>query len=1333
MSSADSPQPRAARNRGRRKRPEGQRPTGQRPARQRAAPRRQDIPVPELKYPLDLPVVARKDDIAAAIRNHQVVIVAGETGSGKTTQLPKICLEVGRGRAGLIGHTQPRRIAARSVAERIAEELEVELGGAIGYQVRFTDQSSDNTLVKVMTDGILLNELQRDRLLRKYDTIIIDEAHERSLNIDFILGYLKQLLPQRPDLKVVITSATIDPQRFAEHFSTIADEPAPIIEVSGRTYPVEVRYRPLVDPERPDAEERDQVTAVCEAVEELWTERAADGTGHDILVFLSGEREIRDTADALESMKLPQTEVLPLYARLSAAEQHKVFGRASGRRIVLATNVAETSLTVPGIRYVVDAGTARISRYSQRTKVQRLPIEAISQASAKQRAGRCGRLADGICIRLYSEDDYLARPEFTEPEIQRTSLASVILQMTALGLGDVGRFPFVDAPDARQVADGVRLLEELGAFAMADPSAPDAAESERPAGTEAVPEGGRPRARGGRREGRRLTAYGRALARLPVDPRLGRMLIEAGKLGCAREVLIIVAALSMQDPRERPADKQTQADQSHARFRDEHSDFVSLLNLWAYLKEQQKALSHSAFRRMCRTEFLHYLRVREWQDLHSQLRKACQDLDIDPRSATSAPGEPPNADLVHQALLAGLLSHIGLRDEAKRDYLGARGARFGISPGSTLFRRQPTWVMSAELVETTRLWARSNARIDPVWAERLATHLVKRTYSEPRWSRKQGAVVATERVTLYGVPLVAARTVQYARISPEESRDLFIRHALVEGDWDTHHEFFKANQTLLQRLSELEERARRRDILVDEEDLIAFYDARVPAEVVSQRHFDRWWKDARRQTPQLLTFTEELLTRDTAEGVSARDYPKSWTQGGIELPVTYQFEPGAAADGVTVHIPVQVLNQVTDDGFDWQVPGLREELATALLRSLPKATRVHFVPAPDHAAAALAQAQPGGGRRLADELARVLHARTGIAVPAEQFADERVPDHLRITFAVEDGNGRVLGSGKELARLQDELAGQVQRRMSRAGAAVERKGLRQWDFGDLPRTFESSSGGRTVQGYPALVDRGDAVDLVVMTGEREADAATVLGVRRLLLLNTTAPWKRVLSSLGNAQKLALGNNPHGSVPALLEDALACAVDAIVLERPVGGAASGGGVRDAAAFGEVLAAVRTHVATRVLTVVAEVEPVLSAANEVRVRLDSLAAPATSALVADVRAQLDSLVYAGFVADTGLAHLPALRRYLKAMLQRLEKAPSSPTALARDAANQEVVDRVEIAYADLLDSLPVVERRSAPVRDVGWMVEELRVSLFANGLGTAYPVSEKRIRAAIGALG
>ncbi|NNM45357.1 ATP-dependent RNA helicase HrpA [Knoellia koreensis] len=1325
MPADDSPQPRAARNR-KRSGPRRRSPRQGKERRDEAQwqarrARRAQVPVPELNYPPELPVVARKDDIAAAIRDHQVVVVAGETGSGKTTQLPKIALEVGRGRDGLIGHTQPRRIAARSVAERIAEELEVELGGAVGYQVRFTDTSNDDTLVKVMTDGILLNEMQRDRMLRKYDTIIIDEAHERSLNIDFILGYLKQLLPRRPDLKVVITSATIDPERFARHFANPATgEPAPIVEVSGRTYPVEIRYRPLVDPDRPDAEERDQVTGIVEAVEELWTESRGDGGPQDILVFLSGEREIRDTQDALEGLNLPQTEVVPLFARLSAAEQHRVFRPHHGRRIVLATNVAETSLTVPGIRYVVDAGTARISRYSQRTKVQRLPIEPISQASANQRSGRSGRTADGIAIRLYSQDDYDARPEFTEPEILRTSLASVILQMTSLGLGDIARFPFVDPPDARQIADGARLLEELQAFASGY-----AAES--PPADEGTPRGG------GRGRERRLTAYGRTLARLPVDPRLGRMLIEADKLGCTREVLVIVAALSIQDPRERPADQQTQADQAHARFRDEYSDFIGLLNLWEYLKEQQKALSHSAFRRMCKREFLHYLRVREWQDLHAQLRRACQDVGIDTKAATSAKGEPANADVVHQALLAGLLSHIGARDEAKRDYLGARGARFGISPGSTLFRRQPAFVMAAELVETTRLWARTNARIDPVWAERLAPHLVKRQYSEPRWSRKRGAVVATERVTLYGVPLVAARTVGYGKVNPEEARDLFIRHALVEGDWDTHHDFFRANTALLQRLSELEERARRRDIVVDDEDLVAFYDARIPSDVVSQRHFDSWWKKARRQTPDLLTFTEDLLTRDDAVDVSTRDYPPVWVQGGLELPVTYQFEPGSAADGVTVHIPVQVLNQVRDEGFDWQVPGLRLDLVTGLIRALPKDVRRSFVPAPDHAARALADVQPGGGRSLAAELGRVLHARTGVRVADHAWRPDSVPDHLRITFSVEDGSGRVLGAGKDLQALQDQLAGQVQRRMSRAGAAIERKGLRQWDFGTLPQTFETTSGGQAVHGFPALVDRGETVDLVVLPSRRAADAATARGIRRLLLLNTTPPWKRVLARLSNDQKLTLADNPHGSVPALLQDCLAAAVDSIVAERTGGnGGAQVQQVRDEAAFDEVLAAVRTHAAARVLQVVDEVEPVLATAREVRGLLDRLTAPAAAALVADVRAQLDSLVYPGFVADTGMGHLLSLRRYVRAMAQRLEKAPSSPASLARDAANQEVVDRVEVAYADLLDSLSPLDRRSTPVRDVGWMVEELRVSLFANALGTAYPVSEKRIRTAIATL-
>jgi ATP-dependent helicase HrpA len=1298
--------------------------------------------VPPLHYPEHLPVVERKDDIAGAIRDHQVVVVAGETGSGKTTQLPKICLEVGRGRTGQIGHTQPRRIAARSVAERIAEEMQVDLGGAIGYQVRFADHSSDDTLVKVMTDGILLTEMQRDRELRRYDTLIIDEAHERSLNIDFILGYLKQLLPRRPDLKVVITSATIDPDRFAEHFSQADGTPAPVVEVSGRTYPVELRYRPLVDPDTPDEEERDQVTGICEAVEELWTEHSAyEQAASDILVFLSGEREIRDAADALTAMELPNTEVLPLYARLSAAEQHRVFARHSGRRIVLATNVAETSLTVPGIRYVVDTGVARISRYSQRTKVQRLPMEPISRASADQRAGRCGRLADGICIRLYSEDDYAGRSEFTDPEILRTNLASVILQMTSLGLGDVLRFPFVDPPDPRQVQDGVRLLEELHAFSSD--------EGDRD-GRRVPPSGSR--RRGARGRARRLTAYGKRMARLPLDPRLARMLLEADELGCTREVLVIVAALSIQDPRERPADTQTQADQSHARFRDEHSDFAGHLNLWRYLRRRQREMGSSAFRRMCRAEYLHYLRIREWQDLHAQLRQACKQQRIDTRRATAAPDADPNWDVVHQALLSGLLSHVGARDEARRDYLGARGAHFSISPGSTLFKRQPAFVMAGELVETTRLWARTTARIDPAWAERLGAHLVKRSYSEPRWSRRQGAALATERVTLYGVPLVAGRTVQYGRIAPEESRELFIRHALVEGDWETNHRFYRDNTAMVQRLTELEERARRHDIVVDDEVLVDFYDARIPPDVVSARHFDRWWKGARRETPDLLSFTEALLTRDDAGRVSAESYPQVWRQGDLELPVTYQFQPGAAADGVTVHVPIAVLNQIRVDGFDWQVPGLRDELVTALLKSLPKVTRRHFVPTPNHAAAAVADANPDSGAPLTEELSRVLHARTGVRVPTEEWDLDRVPDHLRITFSVEDGRGRVVGSGKDLEQLRERLGAQVRERMSRAGASIERTGIRTWDLGELPRTFVTEVGGQRVEGYPALVDTGDAVDLRVLPDRDEADAATSRGVRRLLILGTAPPWKRVLARLTNEQKLALGRNPHGSVPALLDDCLAAAVDDIVRERLEGEAARDEGpllrdgtgssvqtgrsehssareVRDATGFEKALAAVRTHVVARVLQVVTAVEPVLARAAEVRARLETMSsAPAVAGTVADVRAQLDSLVRPGFVADTGLPRLPDLERYLRAMLVRLEKAASAPE---RDAALQAGVDEVESAYADLLDELPSGLTERPPVRDLAWMIEELRVGLFAQALGTSRPVSAKRALRAIAA--
>ncbi len=1263
-----------------------------------------------LRYPEHLPVVERREDILAAIRDHQVVVIAGETGSGKTTQIPKMCLELGLGGSGgQIGHTQPRRIAARSVAERIAEELQLELGDLVGYQVRFTDHSSDATRVKVMTDGILLAELQRDRDLRRYDTIIIDEAHERSLNIDFILGYLKQLLPRRPDLKVIVTSATIDPTRFAQHFASnergeVVRE-VPVIEVSGRTFPVEMRYRPLLElhPEgRHVVEERDQVTGVVDAVTELWTETPPSPDATDILVFFSGEREIRDAAEALNGLRLPGTEVLPLFARLSAAEQHRVFHRSGGRRIILATNVAETSLTVPGIGYVVDTGTARISRYSQRTKVQRLPIEPVSQASAAQRAGRCGRVAPGVCIRLYSEDDFAARPEFTEPEVQRTSLAAVILQMTSLGLGDLARFPFVDAPDPRQVADGIRLLEELGAFATG--------------------EQGRGRHRG---RGRRLTASGRTLARLPLDPRLGRMVIEAGRLGCTREVLVIVAALSIQDPRERPVDKQAQADQSHARFKSETSDFASFLSLWRYLKEQQKALSHSAFRRTCKAEYLHFLRIREWQDLHSQLRHACRSARIDPDLATAARDAEPDWDTIHKALLTGLLSHVGVRDQAKREYAGARGARFGINPGSGLFRKQPDVVMAGELVETTRLWARVNAAIDPEWAEEAGAHVVSRHVSEPRWSKKAGAAVATERVTLYGVPLVTDRTIQYARIDPEAAREIFLRSALVEGDWDTRHDFWRDNLRTLARVAELEEQARRRDIVVDDEVVHAFYDARIPPDVVSERHFDRWWRGERRRRPDLLTLTEELLTSDAGGGVSAEDYPRTWRQGDLELDVTYQFSPGEAADGVTVHVPVAVLNRVRDDGFDWQVPGLRGDLAVALLKSLPKSTRRHFVPTPDHASAALAEADPSRGS-LTDELARVLRERTGVGIAPGEWDVPRVPDHLRVTFSIEAPGGRVVARGKDLEALRPSAGGAVREGMAHAGRSLERTGLTTWDIEKVPETFEGRAGGQSVIGHPALVDEGASVALRVLADAGTAEAAHRAGVRRLLLLGTTAPWKRVLARLTNAQKLALADNPHGSVPALLQDCLDAAVDAIVAEHV------SGPVRTQEAYAAALAAVRTHAATRVLSVIEAVEPVLALRAQVLRTLDALAAgaaaPRTAATRADVLAQVSGLLGPGFVAASGVDRLGDLQRYLRAAQHRLERAATNP----REAVLQESIDTVETAYADLLDGLPAQRRRSADVVDIAWTVEELRVSLFAQSLGTTRPVSQKRALAAIAAV-
>ncbi len=1200
--------------------------------------------VPTIAYP-DLPVSERRQDIADALRAHQVVVVAGETGSGKTTQLPKICLDIGRGIRGTIGHTQPRRLAARTVAQRIADELGSPLGDAVGYTVRFTDQVSDRTLVKLMTDGILLAEIQRDRRLLRYDTLILDEAHERSLNIDFLLGYLRELLPRRPDLKVIVTSATIEPQRFAAHFSG-----APIVEVSGRTYPVEIRYRPLevpvasnapkdlADPDDPDheivrTEIRDEIEAIVDAVHELEAEPPGD-----VLVFLSGEREIRDTAEALTGLTggPGYTEVLPLYARLPTAEQQKVFAPHTGRRVVLATNVAETSLTVPGIRYVVDPGNARISRYSRRLKVQRLPIEPVSQASAAQRAGRSGRLAPGVCIRLYSEEDFAARPRYTDPEILRTNLAAVTLQMAALQLGEVENFPFLDPPDPRSIRDGVQLLQELGAFDQQGA----------------------------------ITDLGRRLARLPVDPRLGRMILQADTEGCVREVLALAAALTIPDPRERPADREEAARQKHARFADENSDFMSYLNLWRYLRGQRKTLSGSAFRRMCRNDFLHYLRIREWQDLVGQLRSIARDLGI---SESSEPADPAR---VHAALLAGLLSHVGMRREDSREYLGARNARFVLAPGSVLSKRPPHWVVVAELVETSRLYGRTAARIGPEVVERVAGDLVQRTYSEPHWDAERGEVMAFERATLYGLPLVARRRVGYAAVEPAVARELFIRHALVEGDWQTRHHFFRDNAVLRTELEDLEERVRRRDLLVGDHDIYALYDARIPADVVSARYFDAWWKKQRHRTPDLLTFSrDDLLRASKTSDAADADRPDTWEAGDVALPLSYRFQPGAANDGVTVHVPVDVLARLGGDEFAWQVPALREELVAALIRSLPKDLRRNFVPAPDTARAVLAAIDPTR-EPLLDALQRELRRRTGVLVPTDAFELDKLPAHLRVTFAVESADGTEIARSKDLGALQERLAAPARRAVADAVAAeLERVGLRTWpdDLQELPRVVERTVNGRIVRGFPAFVDAGTAVDLRVFATPGEQEGAMGPGTRRLVRLSVASPVKAVERQLDLRTRLALGANPDGSVSALLDDCADAAADALV-PAPAWKRTEFAALRDRVAADLVSTTVDT---------VGRAEQVLSAAQEVRLLLPDQPLPAQTDAIADINAQLDRLMPRGFVSVTGRARLADLTRYLIAIRRRLERLPH---AIGADQERMQRVQAVQDAYDELVHALP-----------------------------------------------
>ena len=1250
-------------------------------------------------FPESLPVSQRKAEIKKLLSEHQVIVVAGETGSGKTTQLPKMCLELEFGNLGTIGHTQPRRIAARSVAARIAEELQTELGDLVGYKVRFNDQISDNTQIKLMTDGILLAEIQTDRFLNQYSCLIIDEAHERSLNNDFILGYLKQLLPRRPDLKVIITSATIDVERFSKHFNN-----APIIEVSGRTYPVEVRYRPVAE-----EDDQDQLQGILNAVDEL----QAEGHG-DILIFMNGEREIRDTAEALQKQNLKHTEILPLFARLSAQEQNKIFHPSGLNRIVLATNVAETSLTVPGIKYVIDPGTARISRYSYRTKVQRLPIEPISQASANQRKGRCGRVSEGICIRLYSEEDFNNRPEFTDPEILRTNLASVILQMTALGLDDIEAFPFVDAPDKRHIQDGVKLLEELGAIQPKKYKSRDGARlPTRAKDVSANKNGTRYETCAieseEKKQGWELTPIGRQLAQLPVDPRLAKMLLSAVDFGSVYEVMIIVSALSIQDPRERPTDKQQASDEKHRRFADKKSDFLAFLNLWNYVQAQQKELTKNQFRRQCQKDFLNYLRIREWQDIYQQIRLAVREMGLPINS------EKAEYQQIHTALLSGLLSHIGLKEAEKQQYLGARNAHFAIFPNSVLFKKQPKWVMAAELVETSKLWGRMVAEIEPEWIEPLAEHLTKKSYSEPRWSKSRGAVIADEKVSLYGVPIVAARPVNYGAIDPIVSREIFIQSALVEGDWNTKHKFFKQNQQLIREVEELEHKSRRRDILVDERTLFEFYDQRIGTDVVSQKHFDTWWKKAEKQDPELLNFERSFLINDDAEQVSKLDFPNFWHQGNLKLKLTYQFEPGTDADGVTVHIPLPLLNQVEMTGFDWQIPGLREELVIALIKSLPKSYRRNFVPAPNYAQAFLGRAVPLE-KPLLDTLIYELRRMTGITVEAEHWHWEQIPSHLKMTFRVVDENGKKIAESMNLDELKFSLKDRVQESISAvADDGIEQSGLHIWSFAELPQCYEQKQRGFSVKAFPAIVDEKDAVGIKLFETEFEQSVAMQQGLRRLLLLNVPSPIKYLHEKLPNKAKLGLYFTPFGRVLDLIDDCIACAVDKLIADF-------GGFVWNEESFDKLRDFVRENVNEVTVDLAQKVEQILTLTHQLNQRLKGKMDFTMAFALSDMKSQISGLIYQGFVQKSGYARLPDLLRYLQAIDKRMDKLAQD---VNRDRAAMLRVEQVQQAYQQLLAKLPKSKPISDEVAEIRYMIEELRVSLFAQQLGTKYQVSEKRV--------
>ncbi len=1317
--------------------------------------RRQSVPA--IRYDDALPIAAKRDEIKAALAQHQVLVIAGETGSGKTTQLPKICLEMGRGVNGLIGHTQPRRLAARSVATRVAEELGAPLGELVGYQVRFEDQSTERTLIKLMTDGILLAETQHDRFLEKYDTIIVDEAHERSLNIDFLLGFLKTLLPRRPDLKVIITSATIDLERFSKHFND-----APIIEVSGRTYPVETWYRPLAAESDEDGNRvEDDLTVdqgILAALDEIAAhEKSVGQRPGDVLVFLPGEREIRDAAEMLRKANLRLTEVLPLYARLTPAEQQKIFRPASGRKIVLATNVAETSLTVPGIRYVIDSGTARISRYSYRAKVQRLPIEAVSQASANQRKGRCGRVEPGICIRLYSEEDFLSRPEFTDPEILRTNLAAVILQMLHLRLGDIQDFPFIEPPDGKAISDGFNLLQELSAV---------------------------------NRENQ-LTPLGRQLARLPIDPRLGRMLLEAARLGSLSEVLIVASALSVQDVRERPADRQQAADQAHAQWKDPDSDFAALINLWRGFEEQRQALGANALRSWCRKNFLNYLRLREWRDAHRQLLLIVRELKLDAGRAVDGSGHPPYAKpgahpdrrvdngkalptgnaaksvdghlvedgaassmrpaeaasqlaptkdtkvnvilrqqaeaseaarkaksyaAVHQAILAGLLSQIGNKTE-EGDYLGARQRRFWVHPSSVIGRKKPNWVMAAELVETTKLFARMVAKIEPDWIEPLAGHLIKKNHFEPHWEKKRGQVVAYEQVTLYGLIVVGRRPVHYGPIDPPAARELFIREGLVRGEINSRARALAANRELLERMDELEAKARRRDILADEETLFGYYDARLPADIYQTASFENWYKRESQKNPQLLVMREEdVLAREASE-VTAAQYPDHLRIGELQLPLEYHFEPNHPRDGVTLRVPAPLLPQLRRERLDWLVPGLIEAKAVSLVRGLPKAIRKNFVPVPDFVGAALSKIAFGDGA-LPEALGRELTRMTGARVPDEAWAEAAagLDSHLKMNIEVVDARGKFLGEGRDLAELTARFAEASQAALAPPQQKAEQKPVEAKGFAQVAEKTQAKVAGLSMTVYPALVEEAGVVKEGRFPTQAEAEWQHRRALQRLLLQQLAEPAKFLRSKLPGLTELGLLYRDMGKIDALVEDILLASLDSCILDGEAQLP------RDGAALASLAEKKRgdwTAHAERLARLVLEI---LKHWHGLQKRFKGKIDLAQAVALNDIKAQLAHLVYPGFVRETPAEWLKEYPRYLKAIEQRFEKIGAQ---LQRDRVWSGELAGYWEQYRARLNKHQQEGKRDPQLALYRWMLEEYRVSLWAQQLGTRMPVSDKRL--------